>query len=107
MFAFFIGSTVALTALGELYAILLRLVAYRFPTLRLPLGILLYLAFGVALLVPLGALQWIEQHSAHFGEFNHDVGMSAWLLSALAAVVVFYRRHYLSLKRLGYFQPRK
>jgi Na+/H+ antiporter NhaB len=105
--AYFVGSTVTLTAAGEGYALLLRWVASRFPTLRLSLGILLYLTFAITFVLSLAGLQWIDQQGTSFNEFEREVGLLAWLLSMLIAVAFFRSRHSSVLHKLGYFQSRK
>lgn len=105
--AYFLVSAIALTAGIHLYAVLLRVVATRFPTLMVPLGITLHLAYASLFFVSGLALQCLGTRGSPFSDVEREIGVVALLLSMGAAVSFFYQRHYQSLQQLGYFQPRR
>jgi len=53
------------------------------------------------------ALQWLGTRGSPFSDVEREIGVVALLLSMGAAVIFFYKRHYQSLQRLGYFQRRR
>lgn len=107
LFIYFVTSTVVLTAAGEAYALVLRFAASRFARLKVPLGILLYLAFAATFFISLAGLQWLERQGNGFWEFGRNIGIVACLFSMLIAVTIFFRRHQSGLRELGYFQSKR
>lgn len=102
LLAYFVVCTVALMAVLEAFAWLLRRVALLPRPLPLILGLLLYGVVACAFTLPLFGLELVQGPS----EAMRSVGLLVYLVCLLLAVLFFRRRHLDALKALGYFQPR-
>ena len=98
--------TVALMAVLEAFAWLLRRVAPLPRPLPLLLGLLLYGLVACAFALPLFGLELVQGPRTAASEAMRSVGLLGYLVSLLLAVLFFRRRHLDTLKALGYFQPR-
>lgn len=106
LLAYFAFCTVALIAVLEAFAWLLRRIAPLSRPLPLLLGLLLYGIVACAFALPLFGLEFAQKSSAAPNETMRSVGLLGYLVSLLLAVMFFKRRHLDALKALGYFLPR-
>ncbi|MCB1902290.1 hypothetical protein [Cognatazoarcus halotolerans] len=106
LLAYFAVCTVALMAVLEAFAWLLRRVALLPRPLPLLLGLLLYGVVACAFALPLFGLELVQGPSASSSEAMRSVGLVGYLVCLLLAVLFFRRRHLDTLQALGYFRPR-
>jgi hypothetical protein len=106
LFTYFAVCSVALIAVLEAFACLLRRVAPLPRLLPLIMGLLLYGVVACAFVLPLFGLELVQGQSAASSEAMRLVGLLGYLVCLLLAVLSFRRRHLGALKALGYFQPR-
>ncbi|MDP3871128.1 MAG: hypothetical protein Q8Q80_00570 [Methyloversatilis sp.] len=106
LLAYFASWAVALMAVLEVYASLLRHVARLPRPLPLLLGLLLYAVLASAFALALFALEFVLGTQEESDEFVRSVGLVGYLMCLLLGALFFRRRHFDALKKLGYFQPR-
>lgn len=106
LLAYFAVWTVALLAILEAYAWLLRRVARLPRPLPLLLGLLLYAVLACAFALALLALEFVLSTQEESDELVRSVGLVGYLICLLLGALFFKRRHLDALKGLGYFQPR-
>lgn len=101
---YFVACTVALMAVLEVFALLLRLVAHLPRPFPLIFGILLYVAVACTYALPLFGLEIVLGLQA--SEPMRLAGLTGYLVCLLIATLYFRHRHLYALKALGYFQSR-
>lgn len=106
LFTYFVAWTVALIAVLEVFAWLLRRVARLPRPLPLLFGLLLYGVVACTFALPLFGLELVQGPPETSSEAMRSVGLLGYLACLLLAVLFFRRRHLEALKALGYFQPR-
>lgn len=106
LLAYFAAWTLALMAVLEVFAWILRRAARLPRPLALLLGLLLYGVVGCTFALPLFGLELVQGPRAAPDENMRLVGLTAYLACLLLAVLFFRHRHLVALKALGYFQSR-
>ncbi|ALV07386.1 hypothetical protein [Roseateles depolymerans] len=106
LLAYFAAWTIALMAVLEVFAWLLRRVARLPRPLPLVLGLLLYGVVACTFALPLFGLELVQGPRAASSEEMRSVALMGYLVCLLLAVLFFRRRHLVALRALGYFQSR-
>lgn len=106
LLAYFAAWTVALMAILEAYAWLLRHVARLLRPLPLLFGLLLYAALACTFALALFALEFVLGPKEESDELLRSVGLVGYLICLLFGVLFFKHRHLDALRGLGYFKPR-
>lgn len=107
IFFYFVACTVALVAILEAYAWLLRRAALLPRPFPLLLGLFLYVVVACAFALPLFGIQVAQGARTAVGDAARWVEILGYLVSLWVPVLFFRRRHVDALKALGYFQPRR